>query len=129
MRVHHIGYLVKNLDKARAKFEVLGYSAEGPVTYDDYRGIDIQFLINGETRVELIKQVKEDSIVANLYDRYKNSPYHICYIADHFEEDIEYLRKNGFVEIDEPHEAPALNDKKVTFFMNASIGIIELLEE
>mgnify|MGYP007070188019 FL=1 len=42
---------------------------------------------------------------------------------------MEMLRNNGFVAMDEPCVAPAIDHKRVTFFMNASIGIIELLEE
>jgi methylmalonyl-CoA/ethylmalonyl-CoA epimerase len=43
LKVHHIGYLVKKLDKAKATFEALGYKS-GDITHDETRGIDICFL-------------------------------------------------------------------------------------
>lgn len=128
MKVHHIGYLVKNLNKAEKAFIKLGYQSESSYVYDEKRKVNIAFLTKDNYRVELIESTASDSIVANLYGRFKNAPYHMCYSSDCFEEDIESLREAGFVEIDEPAPAPALNNKRVVFFMNASAGIIELLE-
>ena len=47
MRVHHIGYLVKRIDRARAVFETLGFTAADEAVYDEYRDVNIQFMENG----------------------------------------------------------------------------------
>ncbi len=44
MTVHHIGYLVKKLDRAAADFAALGYEAQGGPCRDEGRGVDILFL-------------------------------------------------------------------------------------
>ena len=44
MKDHHIGYLVKKLEKAAEEFEKLGYVRLGEITPDPHRKIDILFL-------------------------------------------------------------------------------------
>ena len=129
MKVHHIGYLVKNIDKALLKFECLGYSKEGKKTYDESRGINILFILNDHERIELIEPAKEESVVSDLIKKYKNTAYHICYVSNDLEKDIEMIKSNGGVQIDSPKPAIAINNKRVVFFAFASLGIIELLEE
>ncbi len=128
LRIHHIGYLVKRIDKACAMFLDLGYSIEQEVIYDEYRNVDICFLIKNGYRIELISPRKGKSAVGELLKRIGNSPYHICYEVKHIGETVIELSKMKFVEWEQPTEAPALNGRKVTFLFNSQIGMIELLE-
>lgn len=127
LRVHHIGYLVKKIEKAQRTFEQLGYRTEQDVVYDDIRKINICFMVMGDCRVELVSPVSEDSVVAGLIHKYKNSPYHICYETDDYEEAYAGLTANGFLAIDTPTPAPALGGRRVVFLTNAAIGMIELI--
>ncbi len=128
MKVHHIGYLVKSLSGAREEFLKLGYMGD-EVTRDDYRGIDICFMDNGGCRVELISPFRDDSMVSGLIKKYKNSPYHICYITENLEQEIDNLTADGYVQMGEAKEAPAIDGRRVVFLMNSEIGIIEIVEE
>lgn len=128
MKIHHIGYLVKKLNKAQEAFEALGYTAEGAVVQDEIRKVNILFLEKDGYRVELVSPYAADSVVAGLMKTYKNTPYHICYEAADFETDIAWLEGNGYVRMDEPTAAPAIEGRRVTFFMNPALGMIELLE-
>lgn len=127
LRVHHIGYLVKKIEKAKRTFEQLGYRTEQDVVYDDIRKINICFMVMGDCRVELVSPVSENSVVAGLIRKYKNSPYHICYETDDYEEAYAGLTANGFLAIDTPTPAPALGGRRVVFLTNAAIGMIELI--
>ena len=129
MKLHHIGYLVKDMDKAIGEFALLGYSIVSESVYDKYRKIYICFMENNGTVVELIQSGGEDSTVAGLYKKYGNSPYHICYEVDDLENAISELRKKCYVITAKPCEAPALESRRVAFLYNAQIGMIELLEE
>jgi len=128
MKIHHIGYVVKKIDKAIDKFHQLGYSGE-TITRDEYRGIDICFMENDGYRIELVSPYRADSTVSGLLKRTKNAPYHICYISSDIEKDMANLAQNGYMQISELHEAPAIDGKRVIFMNNASIGMIELVEE
>lgn len=128
LTVHHIGYLVKNIEKSAAAFQSLGYQTETAIIYDDIRKIDICFLIKDQYRIELVSPTSEDSVVAGLIKKYKNSPYHICYESQDFDKDISYLASNGYCVIGEPTKAPAISDRKVVFLMHSQHGMIELLD-
>lgn len=129
MKIHHIGYLVKKIEKAAAAFEALGYVQKGTVTHDEIRKVDILFLEKDGYRIELISPYAPDSVVAGLAKTYKNAPYHICYEAERFQADMEKLESGGYVRIDEPTVAPAIGGRRVTFFMHPAMGMIELLED
>lgn len=128
MKIHHIGYLVKKMEKAADAFEALGYIRCGGVAHDQIRGVDILFLEKDGYSVELVSPFTPDSVVAGLIKTCKNAPYHICYEAENFTEEIAWLECNGYLRMDEPTAAPAIAGRRVTFFMNPALGMIELLE-
>ena len=129
LTVHHIGYLVKNIEKATAQFESLGYSIINEKCYDDYRKVDIVFLEKDGYTVELVSPVSEESVVWGLMGRYKNSPYHICYEAEDITAAADALTSQGFVAIDTPTPAPAIDGRKVQFLQGRFIGMIELVQK
>lgn len=128
LKVHHVGYLIKKIDAAIRSFENLGYSIVQETVYDDIRKVDICFMEKDGYCVELISPVSEESVVYGLLKRYKNSPYHICYETGDFEKDYETLLSNGFIAVDTPTPAPALQDREVVFLTSAHMGMIELIK-
>lgn len=126
-KIHHIGYLVKKIEKARQTLEALGYRQEQDTVYDPARDVDICFLQKDGYRIELVSPVSENSVVSGLLKKYKNCPYHICYEAGDYENASAALSAAGFLAIDTPTEAPAMGGRKVAFFSSPAIGMIELL--
>lgn len=57
MKVHHIGYAVKNLDEAFNIFKLLGFEKENEKVIDDKRNVKILFIHNREYRIELIESL------------------------------------------------------------------------
>lgn len=129
LKIHHIGYLVKKINAAVKEFERLGFTMIHGITHDDYRKIDICFLEKDGYMIELVSPTDPSSVVAGLLKKYKNSPYHICYESEHFEEDLAKLQEEGYAAIDTPTPAPAIGFRPVVFLMNASLGMIELLKK
>lgn len=129
MKIHHVGYLVKNINKAEAHFKLLGFQEIIPVKYDKYRDVDILFMEMDGYVIELVSPRSEASVVANLIKTYKNAPYHICYETEAFDQKIRELVLGGFTRIDEPCPAPALNDRRVCFLVSSKAGMIEILEK
>lgn len=127
LKIHHIGYLVKKIEKAKKTFESLGYLVEQDTVRDEIRKVDICFLIKDGYRVELVSPFSEDSVVAGLLKKYKNAPYHICYESDDPDASYRELTENGFAAIDTPTPAPALGSCKVVFLTSPVIGMIELI--
>lgn len=129
LTVHHIGYLVKNIEKAKQTFLSLGYRIEQDTVYDEIRKVNICFLQKDGYRIELVSPAAEDSVVSGLIKKYKNSPYHICYETTDLEAVSAHLASNGFIAIDTPAPAPALGGRNVQFLTSASAGMIELLRK
>ena len=128
MQIHHIGYLVKNLEKSLAQFKALGFEVERETKYDSLRQINICFVTNEGYRVELVEPATTDSPMDPLLKRYKNAPYHICYITDDLGSEMTKLMDMGYSVINEPLEAPCIDGRKVAFLLNSSVGMIELVE-
>lgn len=128
LKVHHIGYLVKKIDAAIKEFTGLGYTIRQATVYDDIRKVNICFMEKDGYVVELVSPTDSESVVAGLLKKYKNSPYHICYETQNLEKELALLTENGYTAIDTPTPAPALESRRVVFLMNASLGMIELLE-
>ncbi len=127
LKIHHIGYLVKKIEKAKQAFESLGYLAKQDIVYDDIRKVHICFLAKDGCLIELVSPASGDSVAAGLMKKYKNSPYHICYEAEDPETAYRELTAGGFTAIDAPTPAPALGGRKVVFLMSPVIGMMELI--
>ncbi|MBQ8945631.1 MAG: VOC family protein [Lachnospiraceae bacterium] len=128
LKIHHIGYLVKKIEKAQSQFLTLGYQVVSKICRDEYRKVDILFMEKDGYRIELVSPYSEDSVVYGLMSRYKNSPYHICYETDDLETTAAELCSDGFTAIDEATPAPAIKGRRVQFLMGRYSGMIELLE-
>ena len=128
MKIHHVGYLVKNMDRALESFVVLGYEKETDVVLDPIRKIHVCFLVNGGQRIELVSPAGDDSVVAGLIKTYRNTPYHICYETEDFEKDAAYLENNKFTRFEEPTAAPAIGGRLACYFMSPRIGLVEIVE-
>jgi len=131
VKIHHIGYLVDNLETAAEEFELLGFSRLGEITEDLSREIYILFLDNLGYVVELIQPINEESPLYSLRKKYRNSPYHICYETNNLEEKIKELAfsRGGYMLVNPPNPAPAITGcPNVAFLMNGNIGMIEIVE-
>ncbi len=129
LKIHHIGYLVKHIDKAAAEFGRLGYNTVSETVLDDYRKIYIRFMEKDGYRVELVSPADSSSVVSGLIKKYKNSPYHICYETPDLDASLASLTAKGFTAIDAPAPAPALQNRRVVFLMSPFLGMIELMED
>lgn len=129
MRIDHIGYAVRKIDKAQEAFERLGYQF-GEITDDYDRNLRIAFGEKDGYRIEIIAPL--DKSKESPVDIYLNKvgpvPYHICYRSDNFEGDMEELQGKGFRIVLTPKKAAALGGLRVTFMMSLTIGLIELIE-
>lgn len=128
LAVHHIGYLVRKIEKAIAEFQHLGYTVRQDTVLDTIRGIHICFMEKDGYMIELVSPAANGSPVSNLIKRYKNSPYHICYTVKDLDKELAHLTAEGYTAIDTPAPAPALGSRRVVFLMNPFLGMIELLE-
>ena len=131
MKIHHIGYYVKNIDEAIEIFQKLGYKISSECFFDETRKIFIQFLENhqgGGYRIELIAESEGCELFGKKFKKFGSTPYHICYECEEMERTLEELQKENFILIREPQPASAINNRRVAFRESDAVGQIELLE-
>ncbi len=129
LKIHHIGYLVKDLDKAAERFCGLGFKKCSGITHDELRHINICFVKKDGYVIELVQPYDNESTVSSLIKKYKNAPYHVCYETNNIDRTISELKTQKFTVIDNPMPAPAFNGKMIVFLINHNVGMIELVEE
>ena len=128
MRIDHIGYAVKNIDKAKKSMETIGYTFE-PTVEDKDRDIFIAFGELDDYRVELVAPMVEGSPVDMYLSKIGPTPYHICYRSSDIEADIAKLQKNRFKVSIPLAPAIAFGNKRVVFMYSLSVGLIEIVED
>lgn len=128
MKLHHIGYLVSNIKEAMQEFYRLGYELNQDIMHDNLRHINICFMSNNGTLVELIEPGEGCKLFTKLHKKIGNAPYHIAYITEHFITELENLQDNGYLLVQPPEPAPALENKLAAFLMNNEAGLIEVIE-
>ena len=127
MKIDHIGYAVKNIDKAKKQMEVLGFQFEKTVEDKD-RNIFIAFGELDGYKVELVAPISEGSPVDALLEKTGPTPYHICYKSNEIEADVERLQKNRFKVMIPLAAAVAFGGKRVVFMYSLSVGLLEIVE-
>lgn len=128
MKIDHIGYAVKNIDKSRKVFEALGFIFEEMIE-DKQRNLYLQFGKKDGYRIELVAPIKKGSVVDGYLDMIGATPYHICYLSENLEMDIKKLEADGYKVIVPSEMAVAFSGRHVVFLINRNIGMIELLEK
>ena len=128
MKVDHIGYAVKDIDRTRKTMEALGYRF-GETVEDADRNIYITFGELDGYRVELVAPMGEKSPVDMHLSKIGPTPYHICYRSDAIEADIERLKSSRFKVTVPLAPAIAFGNRRVVFLYSLSVGLIEIVEE
>jgi methylmalonyl-CoA/ethylmalonyl-CoA epimerase len=133
MKLHHIGYAVRNIDDSRKSFELLGFYPVGSEHRDYLRNVDILFMKNMADTVELIAIADRNtrSDIDFLTKSGRNQfvgPYHVCFEVRDLESAVRELREKRFVISSEVAPAPAICGRRVVFLYHKNTGLIELLE-
>ena len=129
MKIDHIGYAVKRIDRAISAFQKIGFVFE-PVIDDTDRNVKLAFGDKDGYRIELVAPMnkKQESPVDQYLSNAVGIPYHICYESDNLDAEIEELKTQGYKVVIEPRPAVAFGDRRVVFMMNIGFGLIEIVE-
>lgn len=129
MKIHHLGYMVSDLDSAVEQFESIGYKRIRGRTIDELRQVAIQFIKKDQFLVEVIAPLSADSPIKTFLRKIGPSPYHLCYEVLQIDSAILKLKKQHFVVVQKPLPAKAIGGQMVIFLFNKEIGLIELVEK
>lgn len=128
-KISHIAIVVPDLDDATNFWvDVLGL----PLTHIEHvpdQKVDVAFLPSGDSEIELIQPVSEDSGVARFIRKRGPGMHHICFEVDDIEEMLARIQEAGIQLINEEPEI-GTGGKKIAFIHPKGTGgvLVELYE-
>ena len=101
MRIHHVGLAVEDLDEAAASYErFFGATVEHRGTLED-QGVDAVSIRVGESRVELMAALGDDTPVGRFLAKRGPGMHHVAYEVDDLPAALRDLGEQGAQLIDE----------------------------
>jgi len=130
MKIEHIGIAVKDIEKSNELFSTLFNTPSYKMEEVESEGVKTSFFQIGESKIELLQATKPNSAIAKFIDKKGEGMHHIAFEVENIEEEIERLKKEGFVLI---HDIPKLgaDNKKIAFLHPKSTNgvLVELCQD
>ncbi|MCL4869350.1 MAG: methylmalonyl-CoA epimerase [Anaerolineae bacterium] len=128
-KISHIAVIVPDLDEAMDFWvEALGLELSHVEHVED-QAVDVAFLPAGESDIELLKPITEDSGVAKFLQKRGPGIHHICFEVEDISQSLARLKARGIQLI---NEEPTIGTggKKIAFIHPKSTGgvLVELYE-
>lgn len=129
-KIEHIGIAVKNLEASNDLFAKLFGKPHYKIEEVASEGVNTSFFQIGESKIELLEATKEDSPIAKFIEKKGEGIHHIAFDVDDIEKEIERLKGEGFIVLNEKPKKGADN-KMVAFLHPKSTNgvLIELCQE
>jgi len=131
LSLDHIGYAVANIERYLDTFLIplLRPQAVSPVIEDPLQRVRIVFVtLVGGGRIELIETIDDASPVRKILGSGRGGLYHVCYVTEDLEQQIERFRDMGCLLISGPTPATAFDGQRIAFLYTPQRDIIELVE-
>jgi len=112
-RIDHVGIAVKSLEEAVKTYSSLGFEVEEIEEVKEQK-VRVAMLPAGESRVELLEALSDDSAIAKFISSRGEGIHHIAINVENIEVALENARKAGLKLIDEKPRIGA-GGKKVAF--------------
>jgi methylmalonyl-CoA/ethylmalonyl-CoA epimerase len=128
--IEHIGIAVRNLEEAKRLYcDLLGLEFTGEKIMPE-RGVKVAFLETGNTKIELLEGIGEESTVSKFVERKGPGVHHICFEVGDIARVLRELAAGGVRLIDE-EPRPGAEGKLVAFLHPKSTSgvLIELSQK
>lgn len=126
-KIEHLGIAVSNLKEANELYtKLLGVSPYKEEAVES-EGVTTSFFKIGDTKIELLEGTREDSPISKYVEKRGQGIHHIAYATDDILAEIERLKSEGFVLLNETPK-PGADGKVVAFLHPKSAGgvLVEL---
>ena len=129
-RIEHIGIAVKSLESSNKLFKQLFGEAHYKIETVKSEGVNTSFFQVGPNKIELLEATKEDSPIAKFIEKKGEGIHHIAFAVEDIEQEIQRLKKEGFIVLNETPKKGADN-KLVAFLHPKSTNgvLIELCQD
>lgn len=127
-KIDHVGIAVRSIEEARKMYEALGLRV-AEIEEVPHEGVRVALIPCGDSRIELLEPMSEDSPVAKFLAKRGPGVHHICLGSDDVREDDARLRAAG-LEVLRPEPTRGAGGCWVQFVHPRSTGgvLLELSE-
>jgi methylmalonyl-CoA/ethylmalonyl-CoA epimerase len=129
-KIEHIGIAVKNMDDANVLFEKLLGVPSYKQEKVESEGVLTSFFQTGTNKIELLMATNPESPIAKFLEKKGEGIHHIAFDVEDIYSEIERLKNEGFVLINENPKKGA--DNKLVVFLhpkNTNGVLVELCQE
>lgn len=127
--LNHIGIAVRNLEEGKKLFcEILGFEITDEKSLPE-RGVRVAFLETGNTTIELLEGIGEESAVTKFLMRHGPGIHHLCFRVGDIERVLEELAGAGLRLIDEKARPGAEGHPVAFIHPKSTSGVLIELEE
>lgn len=129
-KLEHIGIAVEDLEASNILFEKLLGTASYKTEEVASEGVKTSFFSMGDSKIELLVALDEDSPIAKFLEKRGEGVHHIAFAVDDIVEEVKRLKAEGFTVLNERPKRGADN-KLVVFLHPKSSGgvLVELCQE
>ena len=113
-KCEHIGIAVKSLALSVSLFEKLFNNKCYKTELVESENVNTAFLQTGETKIELLESNEPDGIIARFIEKKGEGIHHIAFEVNDIEAEMDRLKKEGFVLLNEKPK-PGADNKLVCF--------------
>ena len=129
-KIEHIGIAVNSLETSNLLFEKLFGNPPYKQEEVPSEGVKTSFFKNGPNKIELLEARNPDSPIAKFLEKKGEGIHHIAFDVENIVAEIERLKKEGFVVLNEIPKKGADNKLVVFLHPKETNGVlIELCQE
>ena len=130
MKIEHIGIAVKDLGISNDLFEKLLGTKPYKEEQVESEGVRTSFFEVGESKIELVGSEKKDSAIEKYLEKNREGIHHIAFGVENMEFEIERLKNEGFIFINETPKLGADSKRVVFLHPKTTNGVlVELCED
>jgi len=130
MKLEHIGIAVKSLGISDELFTKLLGKESYKKESVEREGVITSFYETGESKIELLEASNPESPISKFIDKKGEGIHHLAFGVENIVEEIERLKKEGFIFISEEPKEGADNKLVVFLHPKSTNGVlIELCQE
>ena len=115
-KIDHIGIAVKDMAISNVLFEKLLGVPHYKTEEVESEGVLTSFFKSDSNKIELLAATNEDSVIAKFIEKKGEGIHHIAFEVDDIEEEIQRLKKEGFVVLNDVPKKGA--DNKLVVFLH-----------
>lgn len=129
-KIEHLGIAVRNLDESNALFEKLLGTSHYKIEEVESEGVKTSFFRLGDSKIELLEATNEESPIAKFIEKRGEGIHHIAYDVEDILAEVERLKEEGFIILNEEPKKGADNKWVVFLHPKSTNGVlVELCQD